>query len=291
MNKRFINVIILLVIFIITSCATRPPVRPRTFVDLMGVLPPESTVFFSINIHTSGDLFKDILKAAEIESKEIEKIMSKTHHLYAGVFLSPYMPASISIIAVGRYSKFFVNLPLSLSKEWYRVKSSESYWQHTQDSLQVAYPEKSIILISYDSIERMLKRLKNPRSYPFPGDIITELEKADILIFFPSLPTLMDSSQLKKLPIQRVWIIANRAEQNYEVITVFDLRDVEESRILEVLFRLIIIAWMRKADMDNLVERLRGMEITMAEQRVRISGLQFSNDELVEVLETLLLSK
>ena len=291
MNKKFLNGIILLIVFIVTSCATRPPVRPRSFIELLGVLPPESTFFFSMNIHSSGELLQDIFEAAEIESKEIERILNKTSRLYAGVFLSPFIPASTSLIAVGGYSRSLVCLPLALSKKWHKVKLSESYWQHKESSLQVAHPERSIILVSSGSIERMFERLRNPRPYLFPEDVFVELENADILVFFPVLPLTMDSSRLEKLHIRRVWITADKAEQDYEITGVFDLTEIEESRLLESVFRLIIIAWMRKAEMGNLAERLRGMEITVVGQRVRISGLQFSNEELVEILKTLLLSK
>lgn len=280
---------IFLVFLIVASCATLPPERPSG--QWLGVLPPESTFFVAADIISSRELLESFLAEAEGESKEILNILKRTSRLYAGVKLSPFMPASLSVIALGNYPAALVRIPLGINKEWHKARAPRPYWQHSVKVLQVAVPERNLILFSTGTIERMLERLQHPLSYPLPPEVSFGMEQADFIIFFPILPTLSEKTQLEKLPFRRFWVTADKGEKFYELVGVFALADtyeIKQARLVKALFRLVLIGWMRKAKLEDIVSRLKGMEITILEENIQITGLRLSNREIINALLILL---
>ena len=278
------SLVLILPVVILVSCATLPPERPAG--GWIGVLPPESTFFLSLNIPYSGELLLSILKEKNISAPEIHSIMDRTERIYAGVHLSRITPTAFSLVALGNYPAFLVNIPLKANKEWQKVESPRPYWQQANGILQVAVPENNLVFAANGSIERMLNKLENPGSNPFPWEAVWEMERADALIFFPVLPSTDREAGLERLPIKEVWISAYRSaskeEPTYELLGVFNLIEVKNKRAVEALFRLLMVAWLRKAEVSSPVEQLKSLKISVSAERVRISGLRFSEAEIVD---------
>ena len=278
-------------LLLLASCATLPP--PRSSEEMLGALPPESTFFASVNVDPDSELMLAVLDRAGLKSRTVEQFWERTERLFAAVQLSPAGPPAISAISMGSYPLSLIRFQLNTSKEWKKVKSDTVYWQHRQENLQIAVPERNLILISSGSMERILHRLKNPLPMPIPGEVIEAMESSSLVIYFPVLPT---TAEMQNLPIQTVWLslLRNRDSdqdgglESYDLKAVFFLSEEKNPRILAMLFRLLVMIMMRSAEIDNVASRLKAMEITVDEASVRLSGLNLSVEELLRAAGGLL---
>ena len=291
LTRRQVYPLLFAILLLLASCATLPP--PKSSEEMLSALPPESTFFASVNVDTAGGLVLEVLDRVGLTSRTVDKFWARTERLFVAVQLSPAGPPAISAISMGSYPLGLIRFQLNTSKEWKKIKSDTVYWQHRRENLQIAVPESNLILIPSGSMERILHRLENPLPMPVPEEVIEAMESSSLVIYFPVLPT---TPQMQNLPIQTVWLSLLRNRDNgqdgglesYDLKAVFYLSEGKDPRILAMLFRLLVMIMMRNAEMDNVASRLKALEITVDEARVRLSGLNLNTEELLRAAGELL---
>jgi len=272
---------VLLTLLILGSCATLPPERPAA--EWFAVLPDSSTFYLVLNLDTAGALFREILIEADLEEEAENSLFERTSKVFGAVELKPGSAPAISLLLLGRYPRLAAKLQLSLSKSWKKVSSPETYWQHSVLNIQVAIPQKNVLLISTGAIHALLEGIKEPAPFFLPTGVKGDLKLADALVYFPELPGgggAANEAQLPGLPIREVWIFSRGEDEVHELTASFNLSEVKNARILEALFRLLLTMWLRETEVENLAARLQGVEVRVEEKMVRITGLFFSAPEL-----------
>jgi len=280
-KKTIKTAAVLLTLLILGSCATLPPERPAD--EWFAVLPDSSTFYLILNFDTAEALFREILIEADLEEEADNSLLKRTTKVFGAVELKPGSTPVISLLALGRYPRLAAKLQLSLSKSWKKVSSPETYWQHSVENIQVAIPQKNVLLISTGAIHVLLEGIKEPAPFFLPTGVKGDLELADALVYFPELPGSGGSgkeAQLPDLPIREVWIFSRGEDKVHELTASFNLSEVKNARILEALFRLLLTMWLRETEVENLAGRLQSVEVRVEEKMVRITGLFFSTPEL-----------
>lgn len=272
---------ILLTLIILGSCATLPPERPAD--EWFAVLPDSSTFYMVLNFDTAEALFREILIEVDLEEGAENSLFKRTSKVFGAVELKPGSTPAVSLLAVGRYPRLMAKLQLNLSKSWKKVSTPETYWQHSIENIQVAIPQKNVLLISTGAIHALLAGIKEPAPFFVPTGVKGDLKLADALVYFPVLPGgggTGKESQLTDLPIREVWVFSRGEGEVHEVTASFNLSEVKNARILEALFRLLLTMWLRETEVENLAARLQSVEVRVEDKMVRITGLFFSTPEL-----------
>jgi len=272
---------VLLTLIILGSCATLPPERPAD--EWFAVLPESSTFYLILNFDTTETLLREILIEAGLEEGADNSLFKRTSRVFGAVELKPGSAPVISLLALGRYPRLAAKLQLCLSKSWKKVSSPETYWQHSVENIQIAIPQKNVLLISTGAILALLEAINEPAPFFLPAGVKGDLELADALVYFPELPGSGSGgkeAQLPDLPIREVWIFSRGEDEVHELTASFNLSEVKNARILEALFRLLLTMWLRETEVENLAARLQSVEVRVEDKMVRITGLFFSTTEL-----------
>ena len=107
---------------------------------------------------------------------------------------------------------------------------------------------------------------------------------------------------LQNIPIRQGWISARRQSsgrfsgqevqagdrQGYELEAVFLLDQVQNPRSVELLLRLMLTLWLRKAQAEDPVETLKATKISVDAGSARIDSFFLEDEQIVLFLQTLL---
>lgn len=199
--------------------------------------------------------------------------------------------------------------------------SYRTYWR--REDLGIAAPRRTVLFAAGGDpagAEILLRRLHNPGTNPLPQQISAEPESSDIFLYIPdplalaaaSVSSSMDTgaqdsggipagqgaaAMLQKLPIRQVWITANHinsgtgsgaAVGQYRLEIAMLLADVENSRSVELLLRLLLTLWMRNNDVPDAVGKLKSMKISTENGVTRVESLILSTAEIAAFIQTML---
>ena len=305
---------------LLLSCATVPP--PQETASWVGVLPSLSadSLYASVRVASSWDLVELLAQTTGIDTRELEKSAARVDRLHARVRLSPGQAPAFSMVALGKLKPGSVACRLNLDSAWRRVvleplpgggfggsgRSYRTYWDSGE--LQIAAPRAGVLFVSGgepSGAEELLRRLGSPGPNPVPARAAGDLEAADIFLYVPdpvalavasgtpSSPAQDPGVVLQRLPIRQMWVCAQRsaaegAAGSYELGIVFMLAEGENPRSVEMLVRLMLTLWMRKARLDDAVGKLKAVTIGSDQGSVRVGSLVLSSGEIASFMQSLL---
>jgi hypothetical protein len=246
--------------------------------DMMGILPPESTVFAAMDVGSFETLLTGFFDAGRSR-----KLLARTERLYAGITVSAAEAPAFSLIGLGRYPAGRMKLPLCLSRRWRRVE--KAYWVRKGETLEIALPRRDMFLAANGSMASLLARYDRQAVIPLPADVRGRMDASELLLFFPSLAAVV--GELETLPVESAWLEAARAGEDYRVSAVLVLAegvDWERSAAMEALVRLGLIMWLRRENRADLAGRLKAMQIRAVNGRVHLEGILLSGAEIEEIL-------
>ncbi len=197
--------------------------------------------------------------------------------------------------------------------------SYRTYWR--KGEFQIAAPSRGVLFLSVGvqsggdpaaahpeganpaGAEALLRRLHFPEAQPLPAQVRGALETADIFLYIPDPAALVSSGSasatrdpaalLKNLPIRQGWIRGERldspeGEEGYELEVVFLLAEVESPRSVELLLRLMLTLWLRRAQVEDPVETLKAVTFRTDSESARIESLFLTTGEIASFIRTLL---
>jgi len=305
--RRLPGLFILLAL-ILASCATLPSSRGAS--QWIGVLPPASpeSVYASINPSSSRGLLETLARTAGAETEQLERITTRIHRVFAQIRFSPGGAPSFSLIALGEVTPTSVALQLNLDPAWQRVLLSKfpgrgftgshwsyrTYWRNAASGLQIAAPQRGVLFVAGgapSTAAGMLQRLQSPGVDPLPPEAAPDLETADIFLYFPDPAGLAASSDPGllpyQLPIRQIWISAAAEQDSYDLEAVFLLSEVENLRAVELLLRLMLTLWLRKAEVEDPVGKLKTARIRVEQGSARIDSLKLTGLEIASFFQVL----
>ncbi len=193
---------------------------------------------------------------------------------------------------MGRYSPDAVGMRLDWSCDWRRNPGQPPFWRHLRLPLEVAAPERGLLLVAYGAqpdAQALLTRWRNPG--PSPLERLDQAEPAlrqellagsDLYAFLPALPPAL--SETAQFPLTNLWLAARRQGDGYALGALALLDREPDPRSFLMVARLAAAAVMRKAGLGDVVDRLKELEVKVSGRTVAVSGLSLGQDELLQVL-------
>lgn len=271
---------------LLASCATAPVRSPSGW---MGVLPSDETMYVSVSVPPSSAVIKKLLKDTGPDTAEVLQIVDRTDRVVLGVRLVPHQQPRFTAVAIGRYPASIIGCRLSGNREWKRVKTaSGTYWQSGKTGLQVAVPGRDAVLAANGELPTLLPRYGSPVAPRIPPDVALDMEHADLVLYLPELPGGIAQAGTTHVPIQEVWLDAAKDATGYAVTGTANTGSEREAKLVALVLRLALVAWMRSEGLPNTAERLKPVSISADGTQVKMSGLSFTDEEIVPLFLSLL---
>jgi len=290
MKEQKLFIILLIVLFISSSCSTIP--TNKSFSDWLGILPRNCNFYIYLDNELTNKTINSILEKSGQSNPDIESVLNYTKLSYLGITLKGKLPPSYSMVLLGGYPTFFMGIALASNKEWQEVKCKYNYWQHILSPLQIAYPEGYIVLVSNGDIEQMLENYYNQRSILMTQELGEAMEKADVTLFFPLGLNKDITSGLKinlqRVNIEEIWITADIEEVQYKFTGVFMAANPRSARLFSAIFRLIMIAFLRGAEVEGVGARLSSINFKVEGTLIKMTNFLLEEDELIQIVSQII---
>jgi hypothetical protein len=271
---------------LLASCATAPVRSPSGW---MGVLPGDGTMYVSVSVPPSADLVKKILKDAGPDTADVVQLVDMTDRVVLGVRLVPHQQPRVTAVAIGSYPASIIGCRLSGNREWKRITTRVGrYWQSSKTGIQLAIPGRTALLAANGELETLLPRYASPVALRIPPEVSLDMENADLVLYLPELPGGIAQGSSARVPIQEVWLSAAKGEGGYGVAGTANTGSEKEAKLVALVLRLALVAWMRSEKLPNTAERLKPVTISADGTQVKMSGLFFTEEEIVPLFLSLL---
>jgi hypothetical protein len=272
----------------LASCATVPE---RPMEQWLGLLPDSGTLYVSMSVQPMSAALKKAFKDAGPAFKDLGTIVDMTKKMYASVTLVPEQAPRFSAVALGNYPSFFVGFRLGTSADW-KGKSSEagSWFENAKAGLQVSVPADSVLVASTGDIETLIPRLRESPAMPVPPDVARDMEQSDLVLYLPELPSSITekAAGTMRIPVKQVWLTARKVAAGYEVGGTANTETEKDAKLLAVVMRLALVAWLRSQALENPGERLSRVTVQPQSNQLVLSGLSFTDEEIVPVILSLI---
>jgi hypothetical protein len=145
----------------------------------------------------------------------------------------------------------------------------------------VAVPGRTVLLAANGGMERLLSRSSAPGMLRVPEEVALDMQRTDLVLYLPDLPGgVGQGSSTVRVPIQEVWLDAAKGEGSYEITGTANTGSERDAKLVALVLRVALVAWMRGQDLPNVVERLKPVTIEARGPQVKMSGLSFSEEEI-----------
>ncbi len=275
----------------LASCASVPS---RTPTQWMGVLPGDAALYASIRVRVSEGMVKQLLASVQPSAPagsgaaELGQLVDRTERVVLAASLAAQQEPSFAAVAVGSYPAGLMGCRLSGSREWSRTKSpAGTYWQWRKTGLQVAVPGRSVLLAASGGIEPLLERLRSPSLLPLPEQAALDMEQKDLVLFLPRLPGGFMPGAGSQVPIREVWVVGSKGPEAWSVSGTANTGSENDSKLVALVLRFALVAWMRGQNYPDLAQRLKPVTVAPEGNQVRLTGLSLSEQELAQVILSL----
>lgn len=279
------------------SCATAPQRSP---VEWMGVLPGDATMYISVSVPQSAELIRKTLKEGGPAFNDVITLSDMTKRLLVSVTMAKGAPMRFAAVALGGYPSLLIGMSLSGKKEWKQVSLPEgSFYLWNKANLQLSVPNRSILLAANGDMPTLLSRYKIPVPLPIPPEVASDMAKTDIVLYMPQLPggvgeanvdqpAVAESDERPHLPIREVWVDAMKTKDGYLLGATMNTGTEKQARVLSLMVRIGIVAWMKANNVPQAGERLRAISVVPEGTSVMVKGIAVRDGEIMPLILTLL---
>jgi hypothetical protein len=255
------------------------------------VLPNDATLYASLSVAGSAELIKKALKDAGPAFNDVGTLVDRTQRMVCSVTLVNGETARFSVVALGSYPPGIIGMRLAGNKDWAQMKSpAGTHWEWKKAGLQVSIPNSAILLASNGAVDQLLSRWSAPPVLAMPSDVAHDMEGTDLVLYMPELPGGLAESAAQNgvhIPIQEVWLDAVKAPGGYNVFGTANTSSEKEAKLVTLVLRLGIVAWMRTNQVSNIAERLKTVNVTAIGPQVKLTGLVFTEAEIIPMFLSL----
>jgi hypothetical protein len=276
---------------LLASCVTVPE-RPTD--QWLGVLPDGGTLYLSMAVPPSAAVLKKAFADAGDAFKDLGQIVDMTKRIYASAALIPDKDPKFSVVALGNYPSFFVGLRLGSSADWKGKSSTAGSWFENQKAgLQVSVPADSALVASTGDIEILIPRLAGSAPMPVPPDVARDMEQSDLVLYLPELPASITEKTAGSLriPLKEVWLTARKTAGGYEVGGSANTETEKDAKLLAMFMKIALVAWLRSQKIEGSADKLPAVTVQPQGSRLVLSGLSFTDDEIIPVILSLVNGK
>jgi hypothetical protein len=277
-------------LLLLASCATVPQ---RSSSQWLGALPSDATIYASLAVSGSAQFIKKALKDAGPGTQDLAALVDMTQRLVCSVTLANDAPARFSVLALGSYPSLFIGMRLAGNKEWARrTGPGGTYYEWIKPGLQVSFPNGGILLASNNGVASLLARWTSPVPLKVPPEVAADMESTDLVVYLPELPggLARASATGVHIPIREIWMNAVKAKDGYHLTATANTSSETEAKLVNLVLRLGIVGWMRSQNVPNAAERLKSISVAAIGVQVKVTGLVFSEEEIIPMFLSLVKS-
>ena len=294
---RLLRAFAVTAVVLLASCQTVPQ---RSSLDWLGVLPGDATMYISVAVPKSADLIRKTLKEGGPAYNDVITLSNWTTRLLVSVTMAKETPMSFAAVALGGYPSVLLRMSLSGKKEWKEVKAPDgSYYAWNKANLQLSVLNNSVLLAANGQMPTLLSRYKTAPPLSLPPEVASDMEKSDVVLYMPQLlggigegstdqPAAEESGDRPRLAIREVWLDAVKSNDGYVLGGTMNTDTEQQARVLSLVVRVGIVAWMKSSNFPDVAERLKSISVSPEGRSVRVKGIGVRDDELVPIILTLL---
>jgi hypothetical protein len=274
-------------LFVTVSCVTVPD---RPVDQWLGVLPDKGTLYLSMSVAPTAASLKKAFADAGPAFADLGSIVDMTKKLYASVTLVPDQGPRLSAVALGSFPSFFVGMRLGTSADWKGKNSAAGSWfENSKAGLQVSVPADSVLVASTGDIETLLPRLAGSSAMGVPPEVLQDMESTDIVLYLPELPpsVMEKTAGAIRIPIKRVWLRAQKNADGFEVGGTATTETEKDAKLLAMVMRLALVAWLRSQNIEGSADRLSGVTVKAQGAGLVLSGLVLKDSEIAPLILSL----
>ncbi|HUX22630.1 MAG TPA: hypothetical protein VMW69_15440, partial [Spirochaetia bacterium] len=278
---------------------------------LAALLPASSLVYASIKVADNRQLISTVLKGSGFGKDIPASISDRTRLLLAAVQTSADGKPVVSMVASGDFPAGMIGWKLNWSGAWKRNTSPIRWWQEKKQGLQIAVPNRSLVLFSTGGLPAMLKNYTEPTEDPLNPTVQAAFDSSDLAIYFPtvsdSLPILgMDA---RRFPVDSFYfsISTDRpataggpsqasspgsaagpaaSGPDYHGFAVFSMKSERDARLFSVVFKLLIASSQNGSSIGGFPIPLKGAQLAVDGSTIRLTGISLSEKDLAELVGT-----
>lgn len=273
-------------LLMLAGCASAPE-RPTDWMPA-DMLPSSCDVFLSARVPENKEL---LTAAVDMLSKEeiLQKGLDKTEYLYIGLE-NPGDAPDFYLVGSGSYPKGSIKTAFSLSSYWKKQKGTYPWYFNEPLDMGVSFPEPEMFCVSTGSTEPMLTRLTD-RTITLPGDIKRAMLSEDIVLYLARFNPALTRTLLPGVtafPAKSVFLTLTAEDGVYTMFMTAEAVDEKKAGVLSSAMKLVLLARARKDEFFSMTEFMRQVSVEVQGTRVTISGVSFTEAELLGLLPRML---
>lgn len=274
----------------LASCATIPPRAADTL--WINVLSPDATAYLAVDVAGNRPLLKKAMEGAGASMADVATLLDMSRRALVAVYLRPPEPVRFQVVALGGYPSFFIGLRLGTNAEWKRVDTPQGGFFSNTKNLQAAIPSDAVLLASNGGMENLLARLYRPAVFALPPAVEAAMASSDAVLYMPQLPAGLGAASGSgtggALPIHEVWMEASVKDGSYEISATVAVEGEKSARSVALILRLVLVSWLNTEKVENVSGKLKSVSIVPDGPSVKVSGLQFTSEEVLSLFASLL---
>lgn len=248
-------------------------------------------MYVSLSVPPSLTVMKDALTKAGPAYSDISTLLEMTKQVYLAVTFAPDQTPQISAAAVGGYPSMILDIRLGSGKDWKPTSSPAGSWfKYARGGIRLCAASDTVVLLSNGGMKDLLPRLKDSQAVAIPPDVASDMDHADLVLYLPRLPGGLSGTSASgaHIPIQEVWMDAHKIADGYEVGGTVNLTSEKEAKLLAIVGRLALVAWLRSLNIADVADKLNSVSIEPQGNQVILSGLDFTEEEVAPVFLSLI---
>lgn len=222
------------------------------------------------------------------EDDILMKGLEETEYLYIGIQDPGGTPVTY-VTGSGTYSSGAARAALTVGSDWRRRKGPYPWYLNEVSGIQVSFPGRELFCMSDHNIEEMLLRLaKGERN--LPPEVKLSMGLRDIVLYIPVFEPAMARIFLPGItafPAERIFLQLTGAEEGYVLDMTAVTGNEKSSGVLSSALKLVLLARAKKTEEFSMTEFLREVTIETSGKEVHVSGVRFSNEDLLRIVKTM----
>lgn len=277
-------------LFMIAGCKTSSPeIRPGYL-----SIPDHYPVHFSIDMLQMQDVCTKVLTESDLPETLLKKICN-AQRMWGGASRTQY-----SVILEGTGSSFLLGLGLTLSSSWKQIENCD-YWKNEVGQEIVSFGNK--IYYSNGDMDSLMELDRPTGKIPVTPVSLSKgeiLSNGAMVICGEGVESIEEFLPRIGLANLTSWYLTiNRTAYDYVGEIVFTLENDNVARVLKTALKLILIPYRSNNELmtavqtaeQNILESLSLAEIDSVENRVIITGIIITKEEMVNMIKSFLIQE
>lgn len=295
-KKIYMYFLIIFIILIFTSCVHRTPFQEEPYFSSLG---SEGEFVITVNLEDSGDLTDQLLVLLP-DDAAVDYLTSITSRLSVSAILPAYQEdGTYNTSEIGFYGALEGNLSMPLLQavlcigdEWKKVVTdSFSYWENSENGLQIAIPENGIAMFSQYGMDEVYSKTYVQREIFVPIEIADRISNGLIGLYVEK-PRYLFSLLEGAIPytllvsIESIWITVDSDSDSYSLYGVIETTQKAATTVISLTLKKQYLQKIRK--LEEKPENWKESILVDSSEEIIINNMEIEIDELKMLVQTLI---